>query len=189
MIKGLIKFLLTVVLLLILAIIYLSVVGINTDKFNNQIYKVESSLLPQASATNDILLYEIFAYDIYKREIIKILDKEQMSNNQIYYDNFNLDLPVKPKYIKNLNITYSSKMELFNITTQLNDLCDNFYINSVLYKVIDDVFYFYENDFYQPDNFFATTNFYLSTNFTGAYTYASLSGAPVQDTTNGILYL
>jgi hypothetical protein len=157
--------------------------------FNNQIYKVESSLLPQASATNDILLYEIFAYDIYKREIIKILDKEQMSNNQIYYDNFNLDLPVKPKYIKNLNITYSSKMELFNITTQLNDLCDNFYINSVLYKVIDDVFYFYENDFYQPDNFFATTNFYLSTNFTGAYTYASLSGAPVQDTTNGILYL
>jgi hypothetical protein len=39
MIKGLIKFLLTVVLLLILAIIYLSVVGINTDKFNNQIYK------------------------------------------------------------------------------------------------------------------------------------------------------
>jgi len=39
MIKGLIKFLLTVVLLLILAIIYLSVVGINTDKFNNQINK------------------------------------------------------------------------------------------------------------------------------------------------------
>ena len=39
MIKGLIKFLLTVVLILITAIIYLSTVGIKTDKFNDQIKK------------------------------------------------------------------------------------------------------------------------------------------------------
>lgn len=157
--------------------------------FNNKIYKVETSLLPQASATNDILMYEIFSYDINSKEIINILKKENMTSNKIYYDNFNLDLPVKPKYIKNLNLTYSSKIQLFNITAQLNDLCDNFYINSVLYKVIDDTFYFYENDLYQPDNFFATTNFYLSSNFTGAYTFVSLSGQPTQDQTNGILYL
>lgn len=157
--------------------------------FNNKIYKVETSLLPQASATNDILMYEIFSYDITSKEIVNILKRENMTSNKIYYDNFNLDLPVKPKYIKNLNLTYSSKIQLFNITAQLNDLCDNFYINSVLYKVIDDIFYFYENDLYQPDNFFATTNFYLSSNFTGAYTFVSLSGQPTQDQTNGILYL
>lgn len=157
--------------------------------FNNKIYKVETSLLPQASATNDILMFEIFSYDITSKEIVKILKKENMTSNKIYYDNFNLDLPVKPKYIKNLNLTYSSKIHLFNITAQLNDLCDNFYINSVLFKVIDDTFYFYENDLYQPDNFFATTNFYLSSNFTGAYTFASLSGEPTQDQPNGILYL
>ena len=39
MIKGLIKILLTVVLILITAIIYLSTVGIKTDKFNDQIKK------------------------------------------------------------------------------------------------------------------------------------------------------
>ena len=39
MIKGLIKILLTVVLIVIIVIIYLSVVGVKTDKFNNQIKK------------------------------------------------------------------------------------------------------------------------------------------------------
>tara|TARA_A100000172_G_scaffold3619_1_gene2226 strand:+ start:41624 stop:43396 length:1773 start_codon:yes stop_codon:yes gene_type:complete len=161
----------------------------NDYLIGSKIYKVETSLLPQASATNDILIYEIYNYDITTNKIDKILDKNKKSNNATYYDNFNFDLPVKPKYIKNINITYSSKLEVFNITTQINDLCDNFYINSVLYKVIDDVFYFYENDFYQPDNFFATTNFYLSGDFTRAYTFASLSGSPTQDKLNGILYL
>ena len=161
----------------------------NDYLIGNKIYKVETSLLPQASATNDILIYEIYNYDITTNKIDKVLDKNKRANNATYYDNFNFDLPVKPKYIKNINITYSSKLEVFNITTQINDLCDNFYINSVLYKVIDDVFYFYENDFYQPDNFFATTNFYLSGDFTRAYTFASLSGSPTQDKLNGILYL
>ena len=161
----------------------------NDYLIGNKIYKVETSLLPQASATNDILIYEIFNYDITTNKITKVLNKDKAVNNRLYYDNFNLDLPVKPKYIKNLNITYSSKLEMFNITAQLNDLCDNFYINSVLFKVIDDVFYFYENDLYQPDNFFATTNFYLSTDFTGAYTFSSLSGSPTLDQFNGILYL
>lgn len=161
----------------------------NDYLIGSKIYKVETSLLPQASATNDILVYEIYNYDITTNKIVKVLDKDKMTNNKIYYDNFNLDLPVKPKYIKNINITYSSKLEVFNITTQLNDLCDNFYINSILFKVIDDIFYFYENDFYQPDNFFATTNFYLSGDFNKVYTFASLSGSPTQDKLNGILYL
>ena len=39
MIKGLIKTLLTIILILIIAIIYLSVIGVKTDKFNNQIKK------------------------------------------------------------------------------------------------------------------------------------------------------
>tara|TARA_B100000780_G_C21108121_1_gene447603 strand:+ start:26 stop:2224 length:2199 start_codon:yes stop_codon:yes gene_type:complete len=39
MIKGLIKALLTIILILVIAIFYLSVVGVKTDKFNNQIKK------------------------------------------------------------------------------------------------------------------------------------------------------
>ena len=39
MIKGLIKTLLTIVLILILAIAYLSIIGLKTDKFNDQIKK------------------------------------------------------------------------------------------------------------------------------------------------------
>jgi hypothetical protein len=128
-------------------------------------------------------------YDITTHKTTKILDKDNLKNSKIYYDNFNLDMPVKPKYIKNLNITFSSKLEMFNVTCQINDLCDNFYINSILFKIIDDQFYFYENDLYQPDNFFATTNFYLSSDFSIAYTSASLSGSPTQDKLNGILYL
>ena len=40
MTKHLIKILLTFILILILTIIYLSVIGIKTDKFNNQIKKI-----------------------------------------------------------------------------------------------------------------------------------------------------
>tara|TARA_R110000868_G_scaffold81071_2_gene229779 strand:+ start:2159 stop:3931 length:1773 start_codon:yes stop_codon:yes gene_type:complete len=161
----------------------------NDYQVGSKIYKVETSLLPQASATNDILIYDIYNYDITTNKIDKVLDKNNKSNNSIFLNNFNLNLPVKTKYIKNINVTYSSKLEVFNITTQLNDLCDNFYINSVLYKVIDDVFYFYENSLYQPDNFFATTNFHFPRDFTGAYTSVSLNGSITQDTSNGILYL
>ena len=161
----------------------------NDYLIGNKIFKVETSLLPQASATNDILIYEILNYDITTHKTTKILDKKNLKNSKIYYDNFNLDMPVKPKYIKNLNITFSTKLEMFNVTCQINDLCDNFYINSILFKVIYDQFYFIENDLYQPDNFFATTNFYLSGDFTSAYTSASLSGSPTQDKLNGILYL
>ena len=39
MIKGIIKTLLTVILVLILGILYLSIFGLKTDKFNNQIKK------------------------------------------------------------------------------------------------------------------------------------------------------
>ena len=39
MIKGLIKTLLTIVLILILAIAYLSIIGLKTEKFNDQIKK------------------------------------------------------------------------------------------------------------------------------------------------------
>ena len=47
MIKGLIKTLLIIVLILIIAIIYLSVIGVKTDKFNNQIKKNISEINKQ----------------------------------------------------------------------------------------------------------------------------------------------
>ena len=44
MIKGIIKTILTVILVLILGILYLSIFGLKTEKFNNQIKKAFQKL-------------------------------------------------------------------------------------------------------------------------------------------------
>ncbi len=92
MIKRIIKILLSVILILILAIIYLSVFGIKTDKFNNQI----------------------------KKSILKIDNKINFSLNEVVYllnpYNFSINVTTKNPQI----LIEDSKLDIKSIKTNIS---------------------------------------------------------------------
>lgn len=152
---------------------------------DNRIFKVLISSIPTASATNSRFFYEFFAYDLNNKQEIPIINKK-ITPITYFEGNFNLNVDVVFKRVRNCNLTYSSKLNHFNLVTQYHDLNENFYIHNLLFKVFNNELSIVDNSIYTPDNFFKTTNFF-TTDLSSNYGTTTLSGSIEQDKEGGFI--
>ena len=152
---------------------------------DNRIFKVLITLIPEASATNTRFFFEFFGYDLSNKIEIPIVNK-RITNRTYFEGNFNLGLDVSLKRIRNTSLSFSSKLNHFNLITQFNDLNDNFYIHNLLFRVFNNDLSIVDNTLYTPDNFFKTTNFF-TTDLSSNYFTTSLSGSITQNKERGLI--
>ena len=165
-----------------------SFTGITNDYVvDNKIYKVVINLLPTASAINDIFYYEFFSYDLKEKIQIPIINRNNTSN-EYFNTNFNLSLSAVPKRLRNAHLTYSSKINNFNLLVQYNDLNENAYLHNFIFKIFDNQLSIEDNTVYTPTNYYNTNNFY-NENLSSSFITTSISGDLIQDKENGILFL
>ena len=162
--------------------------GVSNDYFvDNKIYKAVINLVPSASTTNDVFYYEFFAYDFNKNREIPIINRRNTSL-PYFEGNFNLSLSATPKRIRNTSLTFSSKLNTFNLITQYNDLNDNLYIHDFVYKIFNNVLSIVDNSIYTPINYFNTNNFFTQ-DLSSSFFTTTLSGEIIQDKNEGIIFI
>jgi len=160
--------------------------GLSNDYIvKNVIYKARVKKLEDESKRNDIFNYEIFGYNTATKEVIELLNIKNTPTD-FFYDNFNLNLDRIPQRIINVSLSYNTKLSMFNLVTQYNDLNDNIFIHSLSFKIMKNKVTFEENDIYTPSNYFKTSNFYRSTELKNNYTSTISS---YQDFYQGVILL
>ena len=162
--------------------------GVSNDYFvDNRIYKVVINLFPSASTTNDIFYYEFFSYDLNKNKEIPIINRK--NTQDVYFEGtFNLGLSAVPKRLRNVSLTYSSKLNTFNLVSQYNDLNDNLYVHNFVYKLFNNVLSIVDNTLYTPINYYNTNNFF-TTNLSSTFFVTSLSGEVEQNKEEGVIFI
>jgi hypothetical protein len=167
---------------------------IDDDKFSsisndfikdNRIFKVLITLIPEASATNTRFFFEFFGYDLNNKIEIPIINKN-ITQRTYFQGNFNMNIDVSFKRIRSSNLSFSSKLNHFNLITQFHDLNENFYIHNLLFKVFNNELSIVDNTLFSPDNFFKTTNFF-TTDLSSNYFTTTLSGSINQNKDKGII--
>ncbi len=162
--------------------------GVTNDYLvDNKIYKVVINLFPSASTTNDTFYYEFFSYDLNKNKEIPIISRKN-TQDTYFTGTFNLGLSAIPKRIRNTSLTYSSKINTFNLITQFNDLNDNLYIHNFVYKLFNNVLSIVDNSLYTPANYYNTNNFFTS-DLSSSFFTTTLSGEIEQDKQEGIIFI
>ena len=177
--------------------------GVSNDYVKeNKLYKVIINLMPEnvftESATissltnknNHFYYYEFFSYDLNKKVEVPIINRK-VTPPSVFTRTFNLTgIGVTPKRLRNTTISFSSKLNTFNLLSQFNDLNDNTYLHNFLYKIFNNRLEIIDNSIYTPTNNFRTTSFFTSA-VTGSnyYDTVSLSGDLIQDFEKGILFL
>lgn len=146
----------------------------------------KATLDTSSSTSNNIFYYEFYSYNLKTKKIYSIISRKK--NSVAYFNTFfNLNLipnqsppylnrAIKPKSLKNANLSYSSRANLYNLVVQYNDLNDNIFIHNVVFEFYNNEISFIDNSLYLPDNYFFTTNFFY-TNLSGNYyDYTTISG-------------
>ena len=178
--------------------------GVSNDMVvDNNIYKVTINTIPNSrlasnpglsgikNDNNYLFFYEFFSYDLDKKIEFPIINRRKTALN-VFTSLFNLSaLDIVPKRLRNLSLNYSSKLNVFNLIAQYNDLNENVYLHNILYKLFNNRLEILDNSIFRPENYYRTYSFFTSS-FSGSddgYYSTSLSGRIFQDFEKGILFL
>ncbi len=158
--------------------------GVSNDYVvDNKIFKVVINLIPEFSATNDKFFYEFFSYNknTFKEQPIRT----RANTPQVYFEStFSLPLSSVPKRIRNTNLTFSSKINAFNLFVQYNDSNENVYLHNFTYKIFNNDISIISNALYAPNNYYNTNNFF-TTDLSSYFITTSLSGEIEQNYEKG----
>lgn len=153
----------------------------------DKLYKVLVSRTPSSSANNNTFFYELFEYNLNSYESNYITNRK-LNTKQFFENNFSLNLDVKVKSIKSVNLNYNEKLNLFNLLVQYNDSNENIYIHNLSYYILNNEIIFVTNDIHKSDKYSTTFNFF-SGGTGNEINYSSLSSQPTINNIEGVLII
>ena len=162
---------------------------------DNNIYKVRIKRFndiydDEEIETNSLFYYEFFGYNMVNKEIIQIVNT-QITDDNFFYENFNLGLDRAPQKIINVSLSHNEKINAFVLVVQYNDLNENVFLHSLTFKIRDNVLNLLENELYLPENYYETSDFYNGNELAVNYSSVSLiPGNPTsQDSEQGVILI
>ena len=173
-----------------------SLFGLSNDfVVDNNIYKVRIKRFndiydDEEIETNSLFYYEFFGYNMVNKEIIQIVNT-QITDDNFFYENFNLGLDRAPQKIINVSLSHNEKVNAFVLVVQYNDLNENVFLHSLTFKIRDNVLNLLENELYVPENYYETSDFYNGNELAVNYSSVSLiPGNPTsQDSEQGVILI
>ena len=173
-----------------------SLFGLSNDfVVDNNIYKVRIKRFndiydDEEIETNSLFYYEFFGYNMVNKEIIQIVNT-QITDDNFFYENFNLGLDRAPQKIINVSLSHNEKINAFVLVVQYNDLNENVFLHSLTFKIRDNVLNLLENELYLPENYYETSDFYNGNELAVNYSSVSLiPGNPTsQDSEQGVILI
>lgn len=173
-----------------------SLFGLSNDfVVDNNIYKVRIKRFndiydDEEIETNSLFYYEFFGYNMVNKEIIQIVNT-QITDDNFFYENFNLGLDRAPQKIINVSLSHNEKVNAFVLVVQYNDLNENVFLHSLTFKIRDNVLNLLENELYLPENYYETSDFYNGNELAVNYSSVSLiPGNPTsQDSEQGVILI
>ena len=173
-----------------------SLFGLSNDfVVDNNIYKVRIKRFndiydDEEIETNSLFYYEFFGYNMVNKEIIQIVNT-QITDDNFFYENFNLGLDRAPQKIINVSLSHNEKINAFVLVVQYNDLNENVFLHSLTFKIRDNVLNLLENELYVPENYYETSDFYNGNELAVNYSSVSLiPGNPTsQDSEQGVILI
>ncbi len=155
--------------------------------YKDKLYKALVSLTPSSSANNNTFYYEFLEYNLNSYQSNYITNRNQ-NTKEFFDNNFSLNLDVKVKSIKSVQLTYNEKQNLFNLLVQYNDSNENVYLHNLSYYIFNNEIIFINNDIHKSDKYSTTFNFF-SGGTGNEVTYSPLSTQPTINTLEGVLIL